>query len=269
MPEQQQRFRGTLQRGGIEFFIIVTGILAALAVDEWRENRQEQEILDEYLADLASEVDSNLASLQNIRSGPLRLKLEGLKTVIRFCQSDVIDVDDPDAFLTSLVRSADAASPWFVTHRFEALQNSGSLRLVRNPELTSSIAGAYEAPNVLLGQVETFRGGYRPFAAELIPARYQSRLNHLAGYVSVDTVAPVIDDRQDLDQVLQQIHAQRDRLLALARNESAVATGQWYAFARIEGQMKFLLRALAEQGYESSSPFAEELRQRSGSDAGT
>jgi hypothetical protein len=266
MPDRQQWFRGTVRRGGVEFFIIVAGILAALAVDEWREQRQEQRILDEYLADLASEVDGNLASLEIIRGGALRRKIEGLQAVIRFCQSDDIDVEDPEAFLASLARSADAAAPWFVTHRFEALQNSGSLRLVRDPEIISSIAAAYEAPNVLFTQVEGFSGDYRPFVNELIPARYQVQLNHLAGYVSPDRQAPGIDDGQNPARALRAIHAQREKLLALARNEAAVATAQWYAFARIEGQMNFLLNVLAEQGYDSTSSIADQMRNAAGSE---
>lgn len=252
--------RGTFRRGTIEFLIIVTGILAALAVDEWREDRNEQAVLDEYLVDLASEVDSNLASLHIVRDAMLREKIDGLQEVIRFCQSADIDVDDPDAFLAALARSADSASPWFVSHRFEALQNSGSLRLVRNPELAGWIASSYEAPDVLFGQIQSFRGSYRQFANQLIPARYQSRLNHLSGYVSAETRAPEIEDGQDTDQALRQIHAQRERLLALARNEAAVATGQWYALTRIEAQMTGLLAVLAEQGYESESPFAKQMR---------
>lgn len=266
MPDKQQRVRGTLRRGTIEFVIIVAGILAALAVDEWREDRQEQQVLAEYLVDLASEVDGNLASLHVIRDGPLRTKFEGLQEVIRFCRGDDIEVEDPEAFLRSLARSADAAQPWIVSHRFDALQNSGSLRLVRNPELASWIAAAYEAPDVLFGQVERFRGGYRQFANELIPAHYQSTLSHLSGYVSADTSAPEIEDGHDVDQLLRQIHAQRKQLLGLARNEAAVATGQWYAFARIEAQMTGLLEALAAQGYESESPFAEQVRRELGTD---
>jgi hypothetical protein len=48
-----------------EFVIIVLGVLAALAVDNWREERAEQELQSMYLARFADDLDRDLQSLRS------------------------------------------------------------------------------------------------------------------------------------------------------------------------------------------------------------
>ena len=55
-----------------------------------------------------------------------------------------------------------------------------------------------------------------------------------------DPDAPVLKDAGDPAVVLDSIRARRDELRRLARNEAAVATGQWYALGRLKMDFEYL-----------------------------
>ena len=59
-----------------------------------------------------------------------------------------------------------------------------------------------------------------------------------------DPDPPVLKDAGDPAVVLDSIRARRDELRRLARNEAAVATGQWYALARLKMDFEYLLKEL-------------------------
>ncbi|HWM95189.1 MAG TPA: hypothetical protein VN493_30825 [Thermoanaerobaculia bacterium] len=44
---------------GIETFFVITGVLLALAVDEWRQGRRDQQLVDLSIRNIREEIDSN------------------------------------------------------------------------------------------------------------------------------------------------------------------------------------------------------------------
>ena len=123
MSRLQRRLdEGPVQRAIFEFLIIVTGVLVALAVDEWRQERAEIRELNQHLVSLLEEVENNLESVTFIRVSLTQVKTPGLETVIAHLESGDETVDDPDEFLHALADSTLLANPWFTTSRFEALR---------------------------------------------------------------------------------------------------------------------------------------------------
>lgn len=100
-------------------------------------------------------------------------------------------------------------------------------------------------------------GTYPLVVNELIPSQLQGRFSQLSGYV-VGEVAPAIADDDDLTRAIEGIRTRRVELLALARNEAAVATAKWYALARIKRDLEKVLESLA-QWYRSPTSVAEDL----------
>jgi hypothetical protein len=143
-----------------EFLIVVAGILVALAVDEWRQGREELRILNESLAGVATEIHNNISTVERVQNKAMSRKMQGLETVIRFLSDPNAKADDPEVLLLAFAMSANGATPWIVNDRFEALRNSGNLRLLRNDELAADLTGAYEGPHVLFSQVERIQGTY-------------------------------------------------------------------------------------------------------------
>ena len=98
------------QKAAFEFLIIVTGVLVALAVDEWRQERAEMRELNQHLASLLDEVEQNMGTLEYIRVSLTQVKTPGLETVIAHLESGDESVDDPIRGVKELGRSADARS---------------------------------------------------------------------------------------------------------------------------------------------------------------
>jgi hypothetical protein len=131
-----------------------------------------------------------------------------------------------------------------VDNQYQALQNSGNVRLIRKLQPDLGLAGVYEAPDVLFSQVERIQGAFPIVVNQLIPAQMQSKFSQLRGYTR-DAEAPVLQDDPELARAIEAIRARRVELLGLARNEAAVATGRWYALTRISQDLQEILQQLA------------------------
>lgn len=240
-----------------ELLTIILGVLIALGVDDWRQGREELRVATEHLADVTAELRQNLCTVERIRARALPRKMENLQTVLDFLNSPAPEVADPAALLQAFARSTSDARPWLVDNQYQALQNSGNVRLVNQLQPDLSLAGVYEGPEVLFSQDERIRGSYAVVVNELLPAQLQSEFSQLKGYAR-DSTAPAFVDDPDLLRALDTIRARRTELLGLARNEAAAATGRWYSLARISGDLRRTLKQL-ERWDRSTSPLEQDL----------
>jgi hypothetical protein len=247
-----------------EFLTIVLGVLIALAVDGWRQDREELRIASEHLSDVAAELRQNLCTVERIRALQMPRKIENLQTVLQFLNDPQADVADPVALLYAFARSTAAAQPWLVDNQYQALQNSGNVRLVRKLQPELGLSSLYEAPDVLLSQVQRIQGPYPVVVNELIPAQLQSEFSQLRGYARGEQAPALVDDA-DLARAIEAIRARRLELLALARNEAAVTTGRWYALARISNDLHDTVQELARWDRDTTplEEFLVECRTRS------
>jgi len=227
-----------------EFLTIVLGVLIALGVDGWRQDREELKVASEHLSDITAELRQNLCTVERIRVRHMPRKFENLQTVLDFLNDPKAEVADPAALLQAFARSTSTPRPWLVDNQYQALQNSGDVRLVRKLHPDLSLSGVYGGPEVLFSQVERIQGTYPVVVNELIPAQLQSEFSQLKGYAR-DAVAPAMVDDADLAKAVEAIRARRVELLGLARNEAAVATGRWYALTRISDELTTTVQELA------------------------
>lgn len=240
-----------------ELVTIVLGVLIALAFDDWRQGREEIKIANEHLYDITAELRRNLCTVERIRMRHMPRKFESLQTVLDFLNDPNAEVKDADALLHAFARSTSSARPWIVDNQYQALQNSGNVRLVSKLQPDLSLAAIYESPDVLFSQDERIRGSYPVVVNELIPAQWQSRFSQLRGYAR-DANAPVLVDDADLSRSIDAIRVRRVELLALARNEAAVATGRWYALTRMSQDLNATVTQLARWD-RSTTSLEEEL----------
>ena len=228
----------------VEFLIVVAGILVALGVDQWRSDRQELRVAEEHLSDVAEEVRQNLCTIHRIQVRAMERKFASLQTAISFLGDPAAPVADPAALIEAFATSVQRSRPWIVDNQYQALQNSGDIRLVRRLLPDSAISAIYEAPNVLFPQVDRLQGAYPVVVSGLVPAQLQNQTNPMAGYAG-GAQAPTLVDDADLQHAVEAIRARRVELLALARNEAAVATASWFVLERLSADHKMLLEQLA------------------------
>jgi hypothetical protein len=234
-----------VRRATFEFLVIVIGVLVALTADEWRQERGELQDLDEHLASVLEEVRYNAETVRIVRAGISARKIAGLESVIAHLESGEKTVPDPDALLKDLAESAAVWRPFLSRNSFDALKNSGLLRLARDDDLDDTLSGTYQVPEILFDQVALMQGDYPVAVNEFIPSPYHSELSGMRTY-SGGTAPQVALDIGARDAVAL-IYEDRDRLLKLARGETAVATAVWYALTRILDDFQELDQFLAER----------------------
>lgn len=249
----------TVRHFFVEFLIVVAGILVALGVDQWRNERQEVRIAEEHLSDVTEEVRQNLCTIHRITMLAMARKFDGLQTVITFLNDPAAPVADPAALLDAFADSTRRARPWLVDNQYQALQNSGDVRLVRRLLPDNAISAVYEAPGVLYSQVDWLQGDYPQVVSGLIPAQLQNATNPLAGYAK-GAQAPALVDDADLNRAVETLRARRAELLPLARNEAAVASANWFVLERLTMDHKTLLEMLAPWD-RSGQPLDEMLEE--------
>ena len=244
-----------------ELITIILGVLIALGVDDWRQGREEMAIANDHLVDLTAELRGNLCTVERIRERHVNRKLADLQTVIAFLNDPAAKVDDPAELLEAFASSGGTSLPWLVDNQYQALQNSGNVRLVRRLHSTVRVGAIYEAPQVLFSQAERIQGNYPVLVNELLPAQLQPQLNTLRGYVRDETIlAPTVADDPDLAKAIENIRAHRDELLPMARNEVAATTSRWYALKRLSNEMKVILGEL-KQWDQATEPLEKDLEE--------
>ena len=244
-----------MKRLAAELFVIVTGILLALGVDQWRQDREEIRVVEEHLTDIAAELRGNLCTVERVRVRQWQRKSDGLQSVLRFLNDPEAVVDDPAALLQAFARSSAATIPWLVDNQYQALQNSGNARLVDKLQPGLRLAGVYEGRQVLFAQVDRLQGAYPVVVHELMPAQLQPEISPLHGYFS-DATAPALEDDGNLDRAIERVRGRRIELLDLARNEAAVTTAKWYALQRLKRDYEVNLAKL-EPWDRDTTPLTE------------
>jgi len=126
-----------LPRVLFESFLIVISILVALALDEWRETRQNDETIRQALISFASEIRQNRARIED--AAPFNL---GLLNVLeqRHAEGDIAGVDD-------FVNMIESYSPVVLqSTAWETALATGSLAKM-NYEMVSALSLTYSLQN--------------------------------------------------------------------------------------------------------------------------
>ena len=133
----EKKYREYLIFGIGEIFLVMIGILLALQVNNLNEKRKEDEQIRKYAKSLAQELEDDIAMIKIIEysTKQIAFRIDSLSNYIRDKQIEEIS----NLIVICLT--------WNQTYRpyswnratLEELKNSGSLRLIKNPELSKKI----------------------------------------------------------------------------------------------------------------------------------
>ena len=136
MPDRTQSV-GALRKLLLEFFVIVTGVLAALGVDELRTHRAEELREGEILEDLLEEFRTNRQSL----ASDLGLNRRVLDASITW--TDMAE-NGASASPDSVARLLEQLDGFFIFQPFggvlQSVSDAGELRLLDDPSLRAQVA---------------------------------------------------------------------------------------------------------------------------------
>lgn len=121
-----------------EIFLVVIGILIALQINNWNEERKEQRQIAEYARALADDLRADIPMLETVQSTATRVVRSAgdLRDYLRGRRIE--DVDNLHlAYLTSFVNYRPYS---WNRSALQQLLNSGALRQMKNPELVRMIS---------------------------------------------------------------------------------------------------------------------------------
>jgi hypothetical protein len=121
-----------------EILLVIVGIIIALQIDTWYENKQSQERLDEYLANIERDIGDDIQRLEQLKLARATVVFESYLTII--ATSDPAD-GDTDWYNQGLTASASAALETAQRKRY-FIANSGSYRALNSSGLISAMADA-------------------------------------------------------------------------------------------------------------------------------
>ncbi len=137
-----------------EFVLVVLGVLVALMVDTWIEQRNDDNLGQEYLARLADDLEADRQSLDYRIAFFTAVHSFGIQTLDRL-QSD--RPVDQDALLAAYYASENFGfRP--IENTYEDLQSTGNIRLLGDIELRLALASYHRKTSTyLLALSETYR----------------------------------------------------------------------------------------------------------------
>lgn len=161
-----------------EITLVVIGILIALQINNWNIERNENLIWDDYSSRLRADLIQDTSSLNYLLSG-LNRKQEALNELKEVLMSKSIDVLDPQFLAYKLLQGEQFGWGQFTYNgtTFKDLQNTGNLRLIKDPSLRALLIDYYENWELQRARIQQRKSNFPVIVFKNIPIDFSQRSN--------------------------------------------------------------------------------------------
>ena len=128
-----------------EILLVVIGILIALQIDNWNDDREEAATLDSYLNSIARNLQSDIKELEELRERRQENLLTRTRVDTVINKSSPYDVDDVYFFNRSVYFARQTLHFIPDTSGYEALKNSGVLDRLQGKDIERLLSDYYDA----------------------------------------------------------------------------------------------------------------------------
>jgi hypothetical protein len=151
----------------IEIIVVVVGILFALQVDNWNENRRERNLEQIYLQRLTADIQGDIDEFKELRH-IFQEKFEFTEELKSGVTPEEIR-RDPNSLVQRLRYSTFVSLPSVRSATFDELAGSGQLAIIRDLALRSALANYYAEYDVMSGILAQPVGNYKLLVYESFP----------------------------------------------------------------------------------------------------
>ena len=161
-----------------EIILVVLGILIALQINNWNENRKDRILEKEYLTRIKSDLEIDQELLKSSTIDRYECKVECLEKGKAYNQGNYI-IKDTIQFLEDIGYGGVFGNVnWNLnTNTYNELISTGNLRNIKSDHLKNSIISYYESSNALQISGKDYVSGYINFVNSLRP--YNSKNQEL------------------------------------------------------------------------------------------
>jgi hypothetical protein len=157
-----------------ELFIVVAGVLVALAIDQWNDERLEQREVDNILQHLLIDLQADVDGLQ-LMVGHVEDKLQSLRRLKSVFDSGQRP-EDGTQFLQDIIVGADfgwnQSKP--VDTTYQEVLSSGQFGLIRDADLRSTISRYYVGFTELFNRADARETRFPHLSYQLVPRDTES-----------------------------------------------------------------------------------------------
>lgn len=122
----------------IEFALVVAGVLVALQLDNWNQERKNRALELVYLQRLHDDLNRSNSSLQ-FRLNAMKDSIEAATFVINTLETCTLDPDMRDRFASALFRLGRLAPPFLTDTTLIEMRSTGALGVISEPELVETL----------------------------------------------------------------------------------------------------------------------------------
>ncbi len=153
-----------------EIVLVVIGILIALQINNWNQNRLNRITEIAYLKSIKKEIITNYQFNLSLVTNRFPKKIEGLKLAKEFCENEMI-VTDTLEFLNNVTYGGVFSNGYNFGTRssYDELINTGNLQLIKKDTLKNSIANYYAYIYVVTGRAKVHSSNFSNYTSELRP----------------------------------------------------------------------------------------------------
>lgn len=144
-----------------EILLVMIGILLALQVNNWNQNRINRQIEVKYLKTLQKDLQQDTLRINRFVLSRYDEKMEGLQLAKDYAM-DLYEVQDTAAFLTKVAYGAVYANgiEFLRTDTYDELISTGNLQLISNDSLKTFITNYYNFVKGQKANVQYYISGY-------------------------------------------------------------------------------------------------------------
>jgi hypothetical protein len=170
----------------LELFVLVLGILLALGIDEWRQERDARAAEQEYLWALKADMEHDLSLFDSRVFPEIELRLELSERLRKFSPASVpVTLEEQRDFVNDVDMAGFMNTYNPRRNAMDDLLATGNLRLIRNRALRLKLLNFYT-------EIEHWRP-YDEFARKLIWEGYR---NENTGFIPLDAVHMSAEGRE-------------------------------------------------------------------------
>jgi|GEM_PF-2131047 len=166
----------------IEFIIIALGVLSALAVDTWIEERNEEKRAVVYRERLTADLQSDVVSINTTAAYYNQIRQYGLKVIADLEGRQSLD---DFALLFAAFNAAEEMEFALESSTFDDMKNTGGMAVIDDVQLRVNLAAYYHQTEVR-GLVWNLPRAYRVWARGIIPNALQAAIHENCTAAPVD-----------------------------------------------------------------------------------
>jgi hypothetical protein len=160
-----------------EIILVVIGILIALQINNWNEERKDRRLEKEYIARLKGEM------LKNIESSTDQIlyssfQIGNVDKLLRALSGDTV-YSNPESFAVAIEHVGWLNSVSYVNDVWNELINNGNIRLLKNDSLRDNLTSFHSQMIVVLNNHEEWNSnnlGYRRLAGDILDPQIREQI---------------------------------------------------------------------------------------------